>query len=68
MVNKAFFSADESLHGSIVSETEEQEWILLQADSYMEPPEVINWVPLLITGLKGTGKDPHFISPAQLAT
>ena len=54
-MNEAFLPADESLHDLIVSETEEQEWILLQADSYMEPPEVRNWVPLLITGLKGTG-------------
>lgn len=48
------FPPDESLHGSIVSEREEQKCFLLQADSYIEPPEVINWVPLLITGLKGT--------------
>lgn len=69
MVNKAFFSPpDESLHGSIVSEMGKQERILLQADSDMEPPEVINWLPLLITDLKGTEEEPHFISLAELAT
>lgn len=36
------FLPGESLHGSIVSEREEQKCFLLQADSYIEPPEVIN--------------------------
>lgn len=45
---------DESPHSSIVSEREEQKCFPLQADSHREPPEVINWVPLLIAGLKGT--------------
>lgn len=43
------------------------EMLPAQADGYMEPPDVIHWVPLLITGLKGTNKDPHFISLAELA-